>query len=100
MQALNNLLRQQEHGHVDNYLHASRAEHHVRQRITFAWKVKFPDGSVWATLRIAAPPKSVPGSVDGNKHSAPVQQNSRLDQGEDRGVAASVDENQLTDKFD
>lgn len=48
----------------------------------------------------AAPPKRAFDPVDGNKHSAPVQQNGHLDQGEDRGVTASINQNQLMDGLD
>ena len=52
MEAPYHLLRQQEHADVGDDLHTRGAEHYVWERVAFARKVKFPDGSVRATLHI------------------------------------------------
>lgn len=102
MQTPNDVLRQQEHENVGNNLDACRREHHARERVAFARNVEFPDGSVRDALHIqknnandppgaldkadehAAPPEDTSVSVQGDKNSAPVDQDGGLDQWKNR----------------
>lgn len=47
-----NSLRQEEHRYVGRHLDAGRGEHHVGERVAFAWKIELPDGFMRPALHV------------------------------------------------
>jgi hypothetical protein len=56
-----------------------------------------PPGTLDETDKNICPPEEIPEPIEGNEKITPVDQNSRLDQGENRRIATAVDKNKLAE---